>query len=82
MYRALRDFQQQPSVSSVPLGQFLENRQDVAFFEKVYFIQQYFLKGAVIPTFSDQNYLNSGRLRSVTASTYGIFCSMLFLERI
>jgi len=54
MYRALRDFQQQPSVSSVPLGQFLENRQDVAFFEKVYFIQQYFLKGAVIPTFSDQ----------------------------
>ncbi|MCW5924547.1 MAG: hypothetical protein KIS77_19675 [Saprospiraceae bacterium] len=51
LYKAIRDFQNQAE-SATPLGQFLESRQDVAFFEKVYFIQQYFLNGQPITTFS------------------------------
>ncbi len=52
LYEAIRDFQNQ-TATVVPLGQFLNERQDVAFFEKVYFIQQYFLNGQPISVFSE-----------------------------
>lgn len=53
LYDAIRDFQYQEEGEALPLGQFLNARDDVSFFEKVYFIQQYFLKGQQIAAFSD-----------------------------
>jgi len=51
LYEAIREFQQNES-TAVSLSQFLSTREDVSFFEKVYFIQQYFLRGQTISTFS------------------------------
>lgn len=52
LYEAIRDFQNQTETVA-PLGQFLDDREDVAFFEKVYFIQQYFLDAQPISVFSE-----------------------------
>ncbi|MCE7924831.1 MAG: hypothetical protein DYG98_17410 [Haliscomenobacteraceae bacterium CHB4] len=52
LYEAIRDFQNQSETANTPLGQFLEGRQDVAFFEKIYFIQRYFLNDQPISAFS------------------------------
>lgn len=53
LYDAIRDFQYQEEGEVLPLDQFLSAREDVSFFEKVYFIQQYFLKGQPIAAFSE-----------------------------
>lgn len=52
LYDAIREFQQSESAATVPLSQFLATREDVSFFEKVYFVQQYFLRGQAISTLS------------------------------
>ncbi len=55
LYDAIRDFQQQSENQAVPLTEFLQTRAEVSFFEKVYFLQQYFMKGQAISVFSDSN---------------------------
>jgi hypothetical protein len=54
LYRVITDFQVEETIST-PFDEYLNSRSDVSFFEKVYFIQQFFLGGALISEFSETN---------------------------
>ncbi|MCS6930519.1 MAG: hypothetical protein NZM43_13610 [Saprospiraceae bacterium] len=54
LYKAITDFQTEET-NSIPFTEYLNGRLDVPFFEKVYFIQRFFLKGALISEFSETN---------------------------
>jgi hypothetical protein len=55
LYKTITDFQKLGASAPEKFSDFLKNRSDVAFFEKVYFIQQYFMDGAAIPYFSEHD---------------------------
>jgi len=54
LYNAIRDHQLSADGEggAIPFNIFIAQREDVAFFEKVYFIQQYYLHGVPIDIFS------------------------------
>lgn len=54
LYEAITDFQTD-EIDSIPFTEYLSARSDVSFFEKVYFIQQFFLGGASLSEFSETN---------------------------
>lgn len=54
LYRAITDFQNDEA-NSISFTEYLNARSEVSFFEKVYFIQQFFLGGASLSEFSETN---------------------------